>query len=398
MDGVSYRVLGPLEVRRKVAPGALGSEVRRRVLGALLTTPNQPVPMTDLMKAAWEHATPDDAAEQLSSTIDALRDLVDPQRIPGTDGDLIHLSGDRYMLCAGRADVDMFVFEDAVRSARAENDLGKAADDLRAALGLWRGPMLHDLTGPLFAGARDRLEDSRLQAVEALYEVELGRGLHHEILPDLAKYVAAHPLREGFRKTFLLTLYRAGRKDDAINQYDELRQRLRRVESRQPSYEVRQLIHRIAVDDPTLRRAAEPPPGPFLVYRSAPTVQVQQPGSQPLRLQHSQAVPTLPPGALWPWQPVPVRPLWQTILLKAGAASIPVLTLGFGSGIAFGVLAYRRRNPWHLIPAGLYVAMSCTAILNAGEINALAYANLLSIPVAAAHLAIVAAPHSREVT
>ncbi|MFK4087669.1 BTAD domain-containing putative transcriptional regulator [Kribbella sp. NPDC020789] len=397
MGGVSYRVLGPLEVRRKGAPVALGSEVRRRVLAALLITPNQPVPMTDLMKAAWEHATPDDAAEQLSSAIDALRDLVDPQRITGADGDLIHLSGDRYMLCAGRADIDLFVFEDAVRSTRAENDLGKAAGDLRAALGLWRGPLLHGLTGPLFAGARDRLEDSRLQAVEALYEVELGRGLHHEILPDLARYVAAHPLREGFRKTFLLALYRTGRKDDAINQYGELRHRLQRVESRQPSYEVRQLIHRIAVDDPTLGRAAEPPPGPFLVYRPAPTVQVQPPGSQPLRLRHSQAVPTLPPGALWPWQ-VPVRPLWQTILLKAGAASIPVLTLGFGSGIAFGVLAIRHRNPWHLIPAGLYAAMSSYLILTTGEISALSYVNLLSIPFAAAHLAIVAAPHSREVT
>lgn len=255
MGSVRYSVLGPLVVRRAGVSLSVGSEVERRVLGALLTAPNEPVAAADLLAAAWPDGGPEDASEQLSEAIDVLRDLVDPHRFPGADGNLIHLSGDRYMLCADRADVDSFGFDDAVLSARAargRGDLEAAGDELRAGLGRWRGALLEGFDGAFFAAVRERFEDVRLQAFEALYEVELERGLHHEILPDLAQQVAAHPLREGYRKTFLLALYRTDRKQDALNQYAELRKRLQRMENRSPSADVRELARRIAVDDPTL--------------------------------------------------------------------------------------------------------------------------------------------------
>ncbi|MBB6567194.1 hypothetical protein HPO96_36360 [Kribbella sandramycini] len=418
--------------------------MERRVLGALLTAPNEPVAAADLLAAAWPDGGPEDASEQLSEAIDVLRDLVDPHRFPGADGNLIHLSGDRYMLCADRADVDSFGFDDAVLSARAargRGDLEAAGDELRAGLGRWRGALLEGFDGAFFAAVRERFEDVRLQAFEALYEVELERGLHHEILPDLAQQVAAHPLREGYRKTFLLALYRTDRKQDALNQYAELRKRLQRMENRSPSADVRELARRIAVDDPTLLPESEqpvpvprakpkryldhvplpPPGGPFQFSQPHPLPAVQLPPT-------AVHVPQPPPHPVAPVLPLPpaAAPLVvapqpfqvhnplaaaavlhpspparralpdqrRRFALKAGAVVLSWATLGVAPAIIAGVMAYRRRKWWHLVPAPLYLAGSTAFFLPEEATGWPLVGYYVIMHLASAHMMISVAPRS----
>ncbi len=102
MSDVRYDVLGPLRVRRGDVVLNLGSPLQQRLLAGLLLRPNEPVPMTDLLLAGWQYATPDDGPELTREIIIALRDLLDPYRPPGSEGVLIQLSDGRYMLCAAR--------------------------------------------------------------------------------------------------------------------------------------------------------------------------------------------------------------------------------------------------------------------------------------------------------
>ncbi|GAA1700140.1 hypothetical protein GCM10009745_53600 [Kribbella yunnanensis] len=257
MSEVRYDVLGPLVVRRGGVELDLGSPLQQRLLAGLLLHPNGPVPMTDLLEAGWQYATPDDGPELTREIITALRDLLDPHRVPGTDGTLIQLSDGRYMLCAARDNVDLFVFEDLIASVpeiRARDHLLEASNRIRQALALWRGPLLEGHSGPLFDPVRARLEEGRLDVLDLYYEVELKRGSHHAILPGLAAHVARYPLRENLRATFLLTLYRTGRQFDAMQQYVEIRDRLWRLNGRQPSYELQELARRIAAWDQSLLR------------------------------------------------------------------------------------------------------------------------------------------------
>ncbi len=154
--------------------------------------------------------------------------------------------------------VDLFVFEDLIGSVpeiRARDHLleavatGSAPHSSCGAASFSRGTH-----GPLFDPVRARLEESRLDVMDLRYEIELNRGLHHEILPSLAAHVARHPLRENLRATFLLTLYRTGRQLDALRQYAEIADRLQRLNGRPPSYELQELNRRIAAGDFRLLR------------------------------------------------------------------------------------------------------------------------------------------------
>ncbi|TDD53446.1 hypothetical protein E1263_27960 [Kribbella antibiotica] len=384
MNEIRYDVLGPLTVRRGSAVLNVGSELQRRVLAGLLLAPNAPVPMTDLLEAGWQYAIPDDGPEQTRAIITALRDLLDPERRPGTEGALIQLNDGRYMLCANRENVDVLAFEDAVRSGRAAHARGHlldAAGRLRAGLDLWRGEFLEGYRGPLFDPARIQREETRLDVLDELFEIELGQGLQDELLPELANHVARNPLREDARATFLLALYRTGRRDDALRQFEEIAARLQRVEGREPSLKLRELAARIAREDPTL--LTSPTSAADLARRPA--------GDIP-------ALPFTPGPAVVPLPAVPLAPpsSWRKVAIKAGAALIPVVTIGLGSWVAMVALTVQRRNPWLLIPAAGYLVAGVWWLFAPETVDWPFDMLFISMPIAAVHLAVLAGSPPRR--
>jgi DNA-binding SARP family transcriptional activator len=68
---------------------------------------------------------------------------------------------------------------------------------LREALALWRGPALDKAASDrLWRRLCADLEEQRLQAVEACLAAGLELGRHRELLPELGRLAADHPLRE----------------------------------------------------------------------------------------------------------------------------------------------------------------------------------------------------------
>ena len=169
-----------------------------------------------------------------------------------------------YSLVIEPRQLDLARFEAAVRDARREfehGDPNAASRTLRAALDLWRGKPLAGLEYESFAGEWiRRLEELRLEAIEARIEADLALGRHAELTTELDVLVRAHPLRERLRGQLMLSLYRSARQADALAVYDDGRRRFAEELGLAPGAPLQQLQTRILAQDPALEAPAPPRP------------------------------------------------------------------------------------------------------------------------------------------
>src|SRR5205085_7123044 len=102
-----------------------------------------------------------------------------------------------YMLELRDDELDLGRFEamrEEARRAGATGDHERSAGLLRAALELWRGPALADLTFEPFAhNEAERLEELRMGALEAALAQELALGRHADVVGERTGLVARHP-------------------------------------------------------------------------------------------------------------------------------------------------------------------------------------------------------------
>src|SRR4029077_2489919 len=106
------------------------------------------------------------------------------------------------------------------RAALAAGDHADAAEQLRAALALWRGAPLSDFAYEAFANEEiARLDELHVGAQEGLFEAELALCHHDELVPELEALVGRYPLRERLRWQLMLALYRSGRQAEALQAY-----------------------------------------------------------------------------------------------------------------------------------------------------------------------------------
>jgi hypothetical protein len=166
-----------------------------------------------------------------------------------------------------RAALDAAVFEDRVEAGRvalAAGEHARAAAVLRAALGLWRGPVLADLADYPFVGAEAaRLEDLRLAALEARIDADLALGGHAGLTGELDRLVSEHPLRERVHAQRILALYRCGRQADALAAYRRVRELLADELGVDPEEPLQRLHHAVLTHDRALDwRPATPGAGP----------------------------------------------------------------------------------------------------------------------------------------
>jgi DNA-binding SARP family transcriptional activator len=163
---------------------------------------------------------------------------------------------DGYCLRAAPGVVDAMLAESLVGEGRremADGDPASAAQLLRRALSLWRGPALGEFADRPFAAAEAlRLEELREAAQEDLFDAELALGRHHEVVGDLEALVASGALRERRWGQLMVALYRDGRQADALEAFGRLRQVLRRDLGVDPGAELRQLHQAILRQSPEL--------------------------------------------------------------------------------------------------------------------------------------------------
>ena len=135
-----------------------------------------------------------------------------------------------YLLSVEPDQVDVLQFEQLLEEGRRSLAAGEpeAAEKLLSgALSHWRGRPLADIAfEPVALAETGRLEQLRLDAVEAQAEARLALGFDAEVVHELEPLVRDQPLRERLRGQLMLALYRAGRQADALAVYQEGRRRL----------------------------------------------------------------------------------------------------------------------------------------------------------------------------
>jgi DNA-binding SARP family transcriptional activator len=256
---VEFKILGDIEVLVEGRPLAVGGPRTKAVLAMLAVSAGRVVAAEMLQDELWSGLPAGRAAANLQVRMSQLRSAL---RSAGQDGRLV-TRPPGYLLRAGTDEVDASRFEALLvsgREALTSGDTRLAADHLRAALALWRGPALAGLADVPFARSEaGRLEEARLEALELRIEAELASGRGAELVAELEVLTAGHPLRERLWAQRMLALYRAGRQADALSCYRDLRRTLTDELGIEPGREVRQLEARILRQDPSL----EPrPPGP----------------------------------------------------------------------------------------------------------------------------------------
>ena len=241
---MEVRVLGPLEVVDGDRSLPIGGGRQRKLLAILLLHANEFVPSDRLIDELWGDDRPDTAVKALQGYVSQLRKTL------GADALVTRPGG--YLLELAPGQLDLHRFEQLVDGAREAEPRG-AAERLREALALWRGPPLADFTYDDFAqGEIARLEERRLVALERRIEADLALGRHQEVAGELAALVKQHPLRERLRAELMLALYRSGRQAEALEAFADARRTLLDELGLEPSEELRQLQAAILAHDSAL--------------------------------------------------------------------------------------------------------------------------------------------------
>jgi predicted ATPase/DNA-binding SARP family transcriptional activator len=221
---VEFRILGSVEVSDGGLVKDLGGLRERTLLARLLLSAGQVVSADRLADDLWAGQPPPHWMATLRVYVSRLRRALGS----GSAAVATHPPGYRIVLADG--ELDAHRFDGLVAAARDDMAAGRpeaAAARLREALALWRGPALSDVADFGFAQADVvRLEEARLAAIEDRVEADLACGRHASLASELEGLAAAHPLRERLCGQRVLALYRCGRQADALQAYQELRDRL----------------------------------------------------------------------------------------------------------------------------------------------------------------------------
>jgi DNA-binding SARP family transcriptional activator/basic membrane lipoprotein Med (substrate-binding protein (PBP1-ABC) superfamily) len=254
--GMSFHVLGPLEVCLEGEELVIGGAKQRAVLAALLLRAGEVVPVGRLIDELWGDEPPPSAAHTLESYVSRLRQLFNGH------GPRLVRRGAGYAIELGDAKLDARGFvelQERASLAAAMEDHVEVVELTAEALALWRGPALADVALASAGRAEaDRLEELRLRTYELRFDAELALGGHEQAVGELRALVAQSPYRERFVAQLMLALYRAGRHAEALDVYEQTRRRLGEDLGLQPSADLQQLSGQIVRQDPALRRPTLP--------------------------------------------------------------------------------------------------------------------------------------------
>src|SRR5262249_22003022 len=143
---IDYRILGPLEVSADGRVVDIGGPKQRALLAILLLRANQPVPRDVLVHELWGEQPPAGAGGRVEVYVSRLRKALGA----AGNGQVVVTGPGGYCLQLAGGQLDAGRFERLVaegRSALAGNAPEQADASLRAALRLWRGNALGDLSG-----------------------------------------------------------------------------------------------------------------------------------------------------------------------------------------------------------------------------------------------------------
>jgi predicted ATPase/DNA-binding SARP family transcriptional activator len=251
---VRFGILGPVEVFVGERRVAVGGPRQVALLAFLLVHANRAVSVDRLIDALWGDQDPAGAVKRVQVAIARLRKALGPDDADGQSP--LRSTAGGYLLAVGPGDMDAEAFSARIEEGRevlVSGDAARAAELLRNALSLWRGPPLAEVAYESFAqGEIRRLDELRLIALEARVEADLQIGQHARVIGELQALLAAHPTRERLAELLMLGLYRCDRQADALEVFQHARTRLAEELGLQPGPSLIALQQQILTQDPEL--------------------------------------------------------------------------------------------------------------------------------------------------
>lgn len=246
---VRFGILGPLQVITGTEARVVSAPKQRIVLAALLLGAGRTVSAASLVEALWDASPPRNAAAVIRNYVMRLRRALGPVggRIVGQPSGLaIELR------CLG--EFDLIEVDHLARAAWAAAEAGqwrRVSSLLTKALRLWRGDPLVDVPSAALARRESaRFTELRLQLIESRIDADLRLGRHKELVADLRRLVAEHPLREHIRAQLMSACYHCGLQAEALQVYRDARETLVSELGIEPGRELREMHRRILTADP----------------------------------------------------------------------------------------------------------------------------------------------------
>ncbi|MFE6159094.1 BTAD domain-containing putative transcriptional regulator [Streptomyces sp. NPDC056486] len=255
------QLLGPVRAWRDDAELALGPPKQLAVVGLLASRANEVVHVEEIIDAVWGSDVPRTAVNGVHTYVGGLRRVLEPERGSRETSGLLVSSSGGYFLRLAPEEVDAHVFarrHSRARRLRADGDLAGAIGVLETALPLWHGDAFASVPGPFADMERIRLQELRLSATEEWAYALLALGRHSEVWSPLSALMAREPLREKLRWLLMLSLYRCGRRAEALNLYHDTRILLRDQLGIEPGRDLSLLHQQMLSDHPDLGADAQP--------------------------------------------------------------------------------------------------------------------------------------------
>ncbi|GAA4041232.1 AfsR/SARP family transcriptional regulator [Streptomyces shaanxiensis] len=239
-------LLGPFEIvtddNRTFAPNA---PKLCQILTVTALQPREAVATGTLIRELWGEDAPAAATRTLQTHVYHARRMLSDMQVTAPGRQLLATQAPGYRIDVKDEEVDASRFERFVQRAQrklVEGELHRAAEDLKQAMSLWRGPVFSNVpAGDVLVGEAARLEELKIRALELRAETELRLGRHREFLPELRSLVNSHPLHEWLHGQLITALHRAGRRAEALQAYQNLYRILKRELGLAPSVELQRL-------------------------------------------------------------------------------------------------------------------------------------------------------------
>lgn len=257
-------VLGPVEAHDDSGMVNLGGPKAKTLLAALIQQPRQVISIERLISLMWGESVPLSATALVHTYVSVLRRSF--AAIGKTD--ILRTRAPGYLLNVRAEEIDLDAFASDLglaRKAERNRQFSEAAGKYEQALGLWRGPAFSGVDAQFARTSAAGLDADRLGAEEGLARCRLFLGRNEEVLSQLTRLVAAHPLREEARGLLMRALYDGGRQADALSVYRDGRARLMDELGVEPGEKLRELQIQIlngalnpSIEQPAVRAENRP--------------------------------------------------------------------------------------------------------------------------------------------
>jgi DNA-binding SARP family transcriptional activator len=228
----------------------------RVLLASLLVSVGRSVPVATLAEQLWPERMPVRARATVHTYVARLR------RLLGHGG--IETTPEGYFLAVAPEQVDLWRFRDLLSRATLADSADAELGLIREALGLWRGRPFAGIESTwLDREVVPRLGEERLAVTERRIDLELPRSDHPgNVVMELRDLVRTCPTRESLWLRLIDALHRAGRRAEALEAYQQVREVLTNELGIEPGDALQQLQRRVLMDGATGSDHAAVPPGP----------------------------------------------------------------------------------------------------------------------------------------